>query len=593
MGRSCAAWTASSPRDSSGSGRGALLAKALERGYPLIMSAIAPVDQLRLALHRAARLTRRLRLGAVSGPIGRFRTARGARSQLLIAPPDLRTADPTIAVEIYGGRYAFAGNVAETAGKSPFDIGPPSEDWLRELHSFGWLRHLRAADTPLARKNARVVVEDWLALHRRPGGETVWDTDVTARRVMSFLAQSPVILHDADHDLYRDFVRSLLRHSSVLRSAVGSSEPGLSRIHAAIAIAMIGLSLSQQERLARTGLDRVDAELQAQILPDGGHISRNPSALVEILVDLLPLRQALIARGLVPSSPLMNSIDRMMPMLRFFRHGDGAFAHFNGAAASAAGLVATVISYDETLGAPAASAVYSGYERVEAGDSLLLVDAGGPPPIAYSSEAHAGTLAFEFSRGTQRIVINCGAPAARHSHLRRAARRTAAHSTAVLNEESSSRFSSPAVDAQIISGPRSVTARRHSPGDGSLILQTSHDGYARRFGLVHERNFRLAPDGRLLEGIDRFVGTARADHHFAVRFHLHHAISVHATERKTALDLRLPDGNIWRFEANSPVEIEESVHLSDVFGSRPTNQIVLSGNARSEVPVKWRLTLMS
>ena len=127
----------------------------------------------------------------------------------------------------------------------------------------------------------------------------------------------------------------------MLRSAIGTSEPGLPRMHAAIAIALIGLSLSQQERLARTGLDRIDAELQAQILPDGGHVSRNPAALVEILVDLLPLRQALIARGLVPSETLMNSIDRMMPMLRFFRHGDGAFAHFNGVAASAGGLVAT------------------------------------------------------------------------------------------------------------------------------------------------------------------------------------------------------------------------------------------------------------
>ena len=556
------------------------------------MSALAPVDQLRLVLHRAGRLTRKLRLGALSGPIGRFRTNRGARSQLLIAPPDLRTADPTIAVEIYGGRFAFAGHVVETAGKSPFDIGPPSEDWLRELHSFGWLRHLRAADTPLARSNARVVVEDWLALHRRPGGETVWDTEVTARRAESFLAQSPLILHDADHDLYRDFVRALLRHASVLRSAISSSEPGLPRMHASIAFALIGLSLSQQERLAKAGLDRVDAELQAQILPDGGHISRNPSTIVEILVDLLPLRQALIARGLVPSSVLMNSIDRMMPMLRFFRHGDGAFAHFNGVAASASSLVATVISYDETLGTPAPSATYSGYERIEAGDSALVIDAGAPPPIAYSSQAHAGTLSFEFSRGTQRIIINCGAPASRHTHLRRAARRSAAHSTAILNEDSSSRFSSPAVDAQIISGPRAVTARRHGSNDGSTVLQASHDGYVRRFGLVHERNFRLASDGRLLEGMDRFVGAGRGDLQFAVRFHLHYAVEVHGTDRRTAVDLRLPDGHMWRFEANSAVEVEESVHLSDVFGSRPSRQIVLAGKAKSEVPVKWRLTLM-
>jgi uncharacterized heparinase superfamily protein len=557
------------------------------------MAAIALADHLRLALHRAGQLTRRLRLNAVSGPIGRLRAPGGGRSQLLIAPPDLKTADPTVAVEIYSGRFGLAGHVVETGGASPFGIGPPSEDWLRELHSFTWLRHLRAADTPLARSNARAIVEDWLSLHRRPGGEVVWDTAVTAQRALSFLAQSPLILHEADHELYRDFVRSLLRHASVLRSAIGTSEPGVPRIQAAIAIALIGLSLTHQERLARAGLDRVDQELQTQILPDGAHISRNPTALVEILVTLLPLRQALIARGLVPSETLMNSVDRMMPMLRFFRHGDSAFAHFNGVASSSAGLVATLTSYDETLGSPAPSATYSGYERVQAGSSLLLVDAGGPPPIAYSGDAHAGTLSFEFSHGAQRIIINCGAPAARHGHLRRAARRTAAHSTLTLNEESSSRFSGSEADATIVSGPRHVIAKRQQSAEGATVLQMSHDGYARRFGLTHERSLRLAKDGTVLEGMDRLVGEAmERDLHYAVRFHLHHAIAVHATDRRTALDLRLPDERVWRFEANSAVSLEESVHLSDIFGSRATHQLVLSSRAESEVPVKWRLSLL-
>ncbi len=128
----CMEWTASSRRDSAADKAGKLvLPRPSNRITRHLMSVIAPADQLRLALHRAGRLTRRLRLGAVSGPIGRLRMAGGSRSQLLIAPPDLRTADPTIAVEIYAGRFAFAGHVVEVAGRSPFDIGPPSEDWLK------------------------------------------------------------------------------------------------------------------------------------------------------------------------------------------------------------------------------------------------------------------------------------------------------------------------------------------------------------------------------------------------------------------------------------------------------------------------------
>ena len=205
-----------------------------------------------------------------------------------------------------------------------------------------------------------------------------------------------------------------------------------------------------------------------------------------------------------------------------------------------------------------------------------------------------GTLSFEFSRGTQRIVINCGAPASRHHHLRRAARRTAAHSTAILNEESSSRFSSPAVDAQIISGPRD--------GDrASATIRTTARRLCRRATTAMSAASAWCMSGAF--GSSPTAGCSRAwtaspanrcgRPAFAVRFHLHHAVAVHATDRRTALDLRLPDGSVWRFEANGPVELEESVHLSDVFGSRPTHQIVLAGKARSEVPVKWRLTLLA
>jgi len=68
----------------------------------------------------------------------------------------------------------------------------------------------------------------------------------------------------------------------------------------------------------RTATRKLSDELQRQILPDGGHISRNPGALIELLIDLLPLRQTFAARNIAPPPALLNAIDRMMPMLRFF-----------------------------------------------------------------------------------------------------------------------------------------------------------------------------------------------------------------------------------------------------------------------------------
>ena len=49
--------------------------------------------------------------------------------RLVIAPQELRTADPTRAGEIYAGRFAFAGKVVVCDGRSPFEMAPPSDEW--------------------------------------------------------------------------------------------------------------------------------------------------------------------------------------------------------------------------------------------------------------------------------------------------------------------------------------------------------------------------------------------------------------------------------------------------------------------------------
>ena len=89
--------------------------------------------------------------------------------------------------------------------------------------------------------------------------------------------------------------------------------------------------------------------------------------LIELLLDLLPLRQVFTHRNVQPPAALNNAIDRIMPMLRFFRHGDGNFALFNGMGPTPVDLLATVLAYDDARGAPVSNAPHSGYQRLDAG----------------------------------------------------------------------------------------------------------------------------------------------------------------------------------------------------------------------------------
>ena len=565
------------------------------------MTRISVAERARLSVLISSRALKGLAGHIRSHPLLRWRFTTNANDRLVIAPQELRTADATRASEIYAGRFAFSGKVVICDRRSPFEMTPPSEEWAVTLLGFGWLRHLRAADSAITRANARAMVDDWINLQGR-WHALGWRVDILSRRVITWLSQAPLILQDADVRFYRRFIRSLTRQVRHLRRTAGQSRDGLPRLQALIALTFVALCMQNQSRHLRASARRLSEELGRQILADGGHISRNPGVLIELLLDLLPLRQLFTHRNVPPPSAINNAIDRIMPMLRFFRHGDGNFALFNGMGPTPVDLLATVLAYDDARGAPVANAPHSGYQRLEREGVLVLMDAGRAPPLAISQEAHASCLAFELSARQHRVVVNCGLPAVNRETWRQVTRATPAHSTVTVNDTSSCHFleSRPfrklLWGSPIIGGPRDIKIAREETDEASAI-DVTHDGYARAFNMIHRRTLRLSADGSILNGEDSFT-PARGDKfplrlpdEFAIRFHLHPSVKANRLTDRHGVMLTLPDRDVWTFNAyEDTVEIEESVYLAGSDGPRRTVQMVIYGHARTQPNVQWAFT---
>jgi len=551
-------------------------------------------DRAKLAAIMARRYASR-GVRAATAPVRAFgRMRMRAPERLLIAPQDIRTADATRAEDIYAGYFAFGGRIVNTQGRSPFDLHPPSVEWARALNGFGWLRHLRAAETSLARVNARALVDDYLSTRGRRAAET-FDAAATARRVLSWLSQSTLVLEGAESEFYHRFLRALARDSAQLQDSLGATT-GLPHLVSTVALAAYAMCADTPSRFQTRASAQLSDAIGAQILPDGGHVSRNPQALIDLLLDFLPLRQVYVARGAPPPPALLNAIDRIIPALRLLRHGDSSLALFNGMGVTAPDRLATVLHYDDSRGTAPVSAPHSGYQRLEAADSIVIVDAGPPPPGPYSLDAHAGCLSFEMSSGLQRIVVNCGAPATGGASAREAARQTAAHSTLVIDDVSSCRIAPDVgiervVAGQIVAGPAQVGMKRETLAEG-VLLDLSHDGYAQRFGLTHERRIALKSDGAQLVGEDRLVAASSLaqtpPENFALRFHLHPSVTAMRAGDDTAVVLDLADGQRWMFDAGGlPVALEESVFFASPDGARACQQIVVAGKAEVGVEVQW------
>ena len=565
----------------------------------MIVDAIS--NRTRLTTSAASRAGRLAWRGLLRSRLLRWRYRGHPIEQLLLMPQDLRTGDPSFASEIYHGHFGLAGTVALLGTQSPFEIPPPGKKWERALHGFGWLRHLHAANDEISREHARALVREWITLHGEPRG-LAWEAEIIARRIISWLTHAAIFIEGADEKFYDEIMRNLSLQIRYLRSSYGDAPDGQPRLTALIALAFAGLCADEHQPSAFAREKVLSDELKRQILPDGGHFSRNPEALIELLLDLLPLRQCYIARNQTPLPELLGAIERMMPMLRFFRIGNQGFAHFNGMGPTPVENLAALMVHDDIQGMPVSNAARSGYCRLDAGTTSLIVDTGRSPPIGLSGEAHAGCLSFEMSSDQRPVIVNCGVPWRDEPEWRAVARATAAHSTLVVSDTSSAELvggGSAFADLEErakLSGPINVHAELKND-HLSQELRASQDGYDARYGITHIRKLRLSSNGEKLRGIDQLIapnglkGIAKDnDGEFAIRFHLHPTARVELSSDAANATISLPNDESWQLTSRQcRLSIEESVFLADVKGPRSAIQIVIHGSMENstDTSVNW------
>jgi len=535
----------------------------------------------------------------MASSMARALTGAPTAHHLLIIPQDLRTADPSFASELYDGYFGLAGTVALTGSESPFVALPPSLLWQRELYAFGWLNNLQAAQDAIAREKARALISDWIG-HAGKAPPIAWDIDIVSRRVIAFLSHAGFLLEGANASFYDAMMQQLSRELHYLSVSYNQAGTNAPKLRALTALLLAGLCIAEQQVYVSAYQPTFSAELDRQILPDGGHISRNPSMLIELLLDLLPLKQCFLARSHEAPDVLTDAVNRMMGMVRFLRLGDGSLARFNGMSATRSDLTAAVLAHADDDITPQLYTASSGYCRLVRGRTVVIADTGAPPPAGSSGLAHAGYLAFEMTSDIEPLIVNCGAPRDEASEWGVAARATVAHSTLAINDMSSSKLVKrkwryPAREAFLLHGPKMVRGEVRED-NGDLLLRGMHDGYKDRFGFLHQRRLRLLANGAVLEGIDQLAcpphgrPLTKESDGFAIRFHLHPRVSPRLDPEENSISLTLPDAQLWKFRAaGAKVQIEESIFLADPIIQKRSLQIVLRGRCTSECQVVWSL----
>lgn len=523
-------------------------------------------------------------------------------------PPDLVEIDirppygnKGVGQDILAGRWSYGGRSVDVGAHGhPFSVSLPSERFAAWVHSFDWVADLLSV--PGGEAKAGQLASQWaneFAL-RNPfvfAPELLADRMLNWGRVLSSLTDPSGVL--SGH--YTAQMRGLRRDLPRL-------EPGLSRLRALCALVIYSVRLGEKGRTALAkSLDDLDEAITTQILPDGGHVSRSPTQTVEALSTLLAADSVLQAAGVEGSRSLARAIDRLLPMIATLRHTDGGLGVFHGGHEGNSARIDALLK--ARSGTPQAFGYgpHTGYHRLDAGNTVVLLDMSGVAPRPYDLDSHLAPLAMEMSTAEGRLLVNCGWHPGAAPAWRRPVRASAAHSTLTLAGRSPGTildegFLAEALGPAVSEEPENVRARRKEQSSG-IWLESSHDGYKMDYGLVHRRRIFVGESGDDVRGEDSLfvpvgdVPVSRGSVPFALRFHFHPDVQVSLAQDLSSALLVQKGRAGWRFRTDGgPLAVEPSVYLGG--GAKPIRcqQLVISGNGLGdgdgqarENRVRWSL----
>ena len=517
--------------------------------------------------------------------------------QLLGSPDDPAPGNATLGSAIFGGDMLFEGESHPLHEGFWRDIkAKASPSFFKYAHSFHWLQDLAQVGDQVKARDAAETILGWWLVDGDTWDRNVWEAETLARRFINWGAHAPLILSSNDLVYRSKVLHAMARQLRHLSRCHKDAADGLPQLYVATALTLGGLLLPGGTLWLTKGLKLLERICKSFILPDGGPASRNAADAIRSMQMLILVRNTFVDVNADLPPWVQVTLDRIAPFVRAMRHSDGSFAHIGGVSAEGGHGTDAILAASEAKGKPIENALHTGIQRLVAGNACLIVDAGTPPPRLLSGKAAAATGSFELSVGQERLVVNMGPASDRGPlpELVAMSRTTAANSTLVVGDTNSSRM----LDNKLIGAGVSETQTTRETLENGQALKIIHNGYERRFGVLHERSLELENSGNRVKGKDRLSGRKLkklAGQSVALRFHLHPNVEAFkAPDGRISLETR--GGQTWIFDIEgAEAQVEDSLYLPQRDEPLASKQIIVTTKADGMKPVElvWSFSAIS
>jgi len=457
----------------------------------------------------------------------------------------------------------------------------------KNLNSFFWLFSL---DLRSSKKDTQNIILQWINKNHRYNSKS-WETDIVAKRIIAWTSNSRLTYEDGSADYKNKFNSIIKKQINHLINELEQLEWVDDKMIGCVAIILTGLIYQDKDGYLKIGLNLLKKLVKFSFDNDGFPKSRNIRQLSFYLKYFILIREWFKESQSEIPDFINENIYYLGQAYAFIWQNNKVDLLFNGNHET------NNFDFDHYLKKLGYSFKnkgneLGGYAVLNNKKTSLIMDVGSSPDKKFSSNYQAGALSFEIISNGKKLICNSGYFQNQNHQLNEISKSSAVHSTLILDDRSSCKFHKTKNENSRVSYGLKILKKNIVFEKNYWKINAAHDGYLKKYGIIHEREIEFYPEQIKFVGHDKIISKDNIKNFkFEIRFHLEPNIKVMKTQNNKSILIEL-DGAGWKFNSNNNnINIDDGLYFGKKYSFVDNQNIVISGMTNDENhTINWEIT---
>jgi len=451
----------------------------------------------------------------------------------------------------------------------------------RNLHSFFWLFGL---DLKSSKKITRSVILNWIEENYNYSKKN-WEIDILSKRIIAWISNTKLTYEDSDEVYKNKFNTIIQKQINHLINEIEKSKLIDDKMIGCAAIILTGLSFKEKEKYLDFGFSLLKKIINFSFDSQGFPKSRNIRQLNFYLKYFVLIREWLKESQSEIPVYLDEIIFYLGKSYSILCQEMKKSILFNGNHET------DNKDFDQYLNNHRYkfknnSFETGGYIILKNNKISLIMDIGPSPEKKFSKDYQCGALSFEIISNNKKLICNSGYFQKIKHKLNDISKSTANHSALIIDNHSSCKINKSKME---IENELKILNKNFVIEKNYWSISASHDGYNKRYGIIHERQIEFFPENNKFVGQDKLLKKKNfKSSTFEIRFHLEPNVKIMKTQDGKSILIDIENEG-WKFTAQGyTIDIETGLYFGKKNSFTENQNLFISGITQKENQfIKW------